>query len=272
MKLTLDSLRIDAERVERYIVSFIREKVREAGAEGGVLGLSGGVDSSTTAYLVVRALGRDKVMGLIMPDKRTTPEEDLKDAVNVAERLGIEYHVVDITPIYDTLSNTIPIYDPRNVKANGNIRARTRMIILYYYANTLGRMVIGTGDRSEILIGYFTKYGDGGVDILPLGCLYKSQVRQMALYLGVPRRIALKPSSPRLWPGHEAEKELGLRYEEVDLILHGMIDLGMKVEEVAEATGIGLEKILKVKSMMERSRHKREMPPIPRVPGLNELG
>ncbi len=271
MQITLDDLKINADFVERRIVSFIKEKVQEAKAKGGVIGLSGGVDSTTTAYLAVRALGKERVIGLIMPDRRTTPLEDVRDALEVAKRLGIRYYLVDITDLYDTVSKIIPIFKPENFKANGNIRARLRMIILYYYANSLDYMVIGTGDRSELLIGYFTKYGDGGVDILPIGCLYKTQVRQMAAHLNVPKRIVSKPSSPRLWPGHEAEKELGLGYEEIDLILHGLIDLKMEPKEVAKATGLDIWKVMKVKDMIEHSKHKRSTPPTPKIPGLNEV-
>ena len=144
------------------------------------------------------------------------------------------------------------------------------MILLYYYANKHNYLVLGSGDRSEILIGYYTKYGDGAVDLLPIGCLYKTQVRHLAIHLGIPPKIAHKPSSPRLWPGQMAEEELGLSYTEIDLILYGLFDKGLKPDEVAEATGIELDKVYRVIEMHKKTRHKRALPPIPSIPGVKQ--
>lgn len=257
--LTLESLKLDHEKVLSSICEFTRDLVRRAGADGVVLGISGGVDSGTTAALMVRALGEEKVLGLLMPEEGVTPREDLEDAMDLAKMLGIRYETLNISNIVREYLEFLPRTD---LIAEGNLKPRIRMTILYYYANSLNYLVAGSGDRSEILIGYFTKYGDGGVDFLPIGGLFKTQVRQLGAYLGVPDRITKKPSSPRLWKGHLAEKELGIPYEEIDLILHALFDLKLSVEETSRETGLERSKVLKVLKMYEESKHKREMPPI----------
>ena len=268
MMLTLDSLRIDSKKVSTSICDFTKEFVRKAGAKGVVLGISGGVDSSTTAALMVRALGKDRVLGLLLPEEGVTPKEDLDDAIDLVNQLGIRWEEVEISTIVRRYLEVLP--KTRDMLAEGNLKPRIRMTILYYYANSLNYLVAGSGDRSELLIGYFTKYGDGGVDFLPIGGLFKTQVRQLGLYLGIPERIARKPSSPRLWKGHLAESELGIPYEEIDLILHALFDLNLSIKETSRETGLSESKILKVLDMYERSQHKREMPPI--APINLELG
>ena len=266
-----DIVNIDYTMTERHITGFIRSQVEEAGVRGVVVGVSGGVDSATTLYLSVKALGKGKVLGLIMPDSSVTPKEDIDDAVQLLRSTGVEFHVIDIAPIVDVYKSTIPIYDseegPDRIPV-GNLRARIRMSLLYYYANKLGYIVAGTGDRSEILIGYYTKYGDGGVDILPIGILYKSQVRRLALKLGIPERIAMKPSSPRLWRGQLAEGELGASYDEIDLVLYSIFDLGLEPGEVPEATGVDKRIVDLVLERHRASEHKRRMPPMPSLEPL----
>ncbi|MEB3860806.1 MAG: NAD+ synthase [Desulfurococcales archaeon] len=274
-RITLDHVvNLDYDRVTGMLESFIREKVEEAGVKGVVVGVSGGVDSATTLYLSARALGARRVMGLVMPDSTVTPKEDIDDAIELLRGLGVEFHVVDIAPIVDVYKSSLPIYEaeegPDRVPV-GNLRARIRMSILYYYANKLGYMVAGTGDRSEILIGYFTKYGDGAVDILPIGVLYKSQVRRLAATLGVPERVAYKPSSPRLWRGQTAEGELGVSYDQVDLVLFSIFDLGLSPEETVEATGVPKEVVDKVLERYRASEHKRNPPPAPSLEPIKEM-
>jgi NAD+ synthase len=188
----------------------------------------------------------------------------VEDAKLVAEKLGIKYEVIEISRICESITS---LYLPskKDPVAEGNVKARVRMTLLYYAANKLKRLVVGSGDRSEILIGYFTKYGDGGVDLLPLGGLYKTQVRELAKFIGVPSHIVAKPSSPRLWVGHTAEDELGLSYGSLDLILHGLIDLKMDREKVAMEVGAQLETVERVERMVEATQHKRSMPPIAEV-------
>jgi len=259
---------LDNSRVEREVCSFVRRKVEEARARGIVMGLSGGLDSSVVAYLAVRALGADRVKALIMPDHRVTPKEDLEDAWAVARELGMEAKEVEIAPMCDAIVERHPYRAEGNVVAMGNVRARVRMVLLYYAANVMNMLVCGTGDKSEVMIGYFTKYGDGGADILPIGDLYKTDVRRLARHLGLPERIASKPSSPRLWPGQTAEGELGVSYDIIDPTLYLVYERGHKPEEVASRIGVSLDVVNAVIRMVEGSRHKRAMPPFPSVSHL----
>ncbi|MCE4600127.1 MAG: NAD+ synthase [Desulfurococcales archaeon] len=265
-RVTLEEVvRLDYNRVAQAIGEFLNSKLEEAGAKGYVVGLSGGVDSATAFALAVKFVGRDRVLPLIMPDTEVTPQEDVEDAKDLASLFGATPHVINITPIVAVYKSTIPVYEGEELDKVplGNLRARIRMSLLYYYANKLNRLVLGTGDRSEILIGYFTKYGDGGVDVLPIGILYKNQVRRLAKNLGVPDKIAFKPSSPRLWPGQTAEGELGVSYEEVDLVLYSIFDLGLDPREVPSATGVPEAVVSRVMELHRKSEHKRVPPPSP---------
>lgn len=245
---------VDATLAERLAI-----KLRNyAGGKRLIVGVSGGVDSATTLSLCVKAVGQKGVLGVLMPDTRTTPQSDLEDARELLQRLGVEHVEHPIDRIVDAYREQLSIVDERLL---GNIRARTRMSVLYYYSNKLGGLVVGTGDRSEILLGYFTKYGDGGVDVLPIGSLYKTQVRMLAAILGVPNKIVTKPSSPALWAGQTAEAELGVKYEVADQILFGLTELGYKPKELVEM-GFDAKIVERVVELMEGSAHKRALPPI----------
>jgi NAD+ synthase len=259
---------LDHAQVEREVCSFIRRKVEEAGARGLVIGLSGGLDSSVTACLAVRALGADKVKALIMPDYRVTPREDLEDAWTIARELGLEAKEVEIAPICDAIVERHPYRAEGNLVALGNVRARVRMVLLYYTANVTNMLVCGTSDKSEMMIGYFTKYGDAGADLLPIGDLYKTDVRRLARHLGLPDRIVSKPSSPRLWPGQTAEGELGMSYDVIDSTLYLVYEKGYKPEEAAFKIGVSLDVVNAVIRRVEGSKHKRAMPPFPSVSHL----
>lgn len=263
MKTIIPPIKYDYARLR--ITEFIRDKVNEAYADGVVLGLSGGVDSSVTLALAVEALGKERVHVLILPDTRVTPVEDIDDAYTLAEKFGVKVSRVDIDAMVDSFKNNMPFYNDEDKVSLGNIRARVRMIILYYYANTHNLLVCGTGDKSEIYMGYFTKYGDGGVDLLPIGDLYKTQVREMGKILGIPEKILAKPSSPRLWEGHKAEDELGATYEVIDTILFYYLNLKMDAGQIHDETGIPVETVNKVIERIYRYEHKRNMPPIPKV-------
>ena len=247
------------------IIRFIRDKVGEAGAKGVVIGLSGGIDSSVTFALALEALGRDSVHALVLPDTRVTPMEDVDDAVSLARKYGVEPIRVDIDRIVDAYVENMPFYDPDDRVSLGNVRARVRMTILYYYANTNNLLVCGTGDKSEIYLGYFTKYGDGGVDLLPIGDLYKTQVRELGRILGLPDKIVNKPSSPRLWRDQTAENELGTTYEIIDTILFLYLNQKMDAEQIHGETGIPRELINSVIERIYRFEHKRNTPPIAKL-------
>jgi len=246
--------------VER-IVSFIRKIVEEANAKGVVVGLSGGIDSTTTAFLCVKALGSDKVLGLIMPEKGVTKEEDIRDALEICKMLGIKHKYVEINQIVNAFLSKL---DGDNNIAVANLKARVRMTISYYYANSLGYLVAGTGNKSELLTGYFTKYGDGGVDFLPIGDLYKTEVFELARYLGVPEKIIKKKPSSGLWVGQTDEDELGITYNKLDTILKGL-EMGYKPDEISKIYNVKEEEVKRVLQLIENSKHKRELPPIVKV-------
>jgi NAD+ synthase len=249
---------LDLVSARKRVVEFIKRKVDDSQAEGGVIGLSGGIDSAVTAYLSVEALGSGRVLGLIMPDLRATPAEDVSDARTVASELCIETKEIDIAPVHKSYMKQLP----ENRLAEGNLRARIRMSLLYYHANLMNRLVIGTGDRSELLLGYYTKYGDGGVDILPIADVYKTEVRRLGETLGINRRVIAKRSSPRLWPGHIAESEIGLEYDVIDRILKMRFEEGEDAAGIASKLRLGKEKVGAILAKNKASEHKRRMPEI----------
>jgi len=261
MKLNEESLRFDFEKTLNEILTFIRKTVKDSNASGVVIGLSGGVDSTLTAALCSRALGKEKVLGVLMPAS-FTPKEDVKDALELAEMLGIRTERVNIDEISKAFIEALKIReDDAKMKIPlANIRARIRMIILYFYANINNYLVAGTGDRSEILIGYFTKYGDGGADFFPIAHLYKTQVRKLAKYLGIPERIAFKPSSPQLYPGHKLLDEVPLDYDKMDPVLKGLFDLKLPLEKVSEITNVPFDIVTEIMRRHNRTEHKRRFP------------
>ena len=165
--------------------------------------------------LATKALGPGKVFGLILPDSSVTPKKDTTHAIELARRLKIKHKMIELKTIKKYLLQKLP----DNKLARGNLLVRLRMSLIYYYASILNGIVLGTGDKSEMSLGYFTKYGDGAADLLPISDLYKTEVRSLARYLSVPNEIIIKESSARLWKGHTAEGEIGLAYEDIDLIL-----------------------------------------------------
>jgi len=252
---------LDLAVARRRIIEFVRLKVDESKVDGAVIGISGGIDSAVTAYLCVEALGSRRVLGLIMPDGRVTPQEDVEDSNLISQELCIETKVLDIAPIHKSFMKAL---EPNRL-AEGNLRARIRMSVLYYYANLTNRIVVGTGDRSEALVGYFTKYGDGGVDILPIADLYKTEVRKLGEILGISRRIIRKRSSPRLWPGQTAEGELGISYETIDGIFRLYLDERLSLQEASRRLDASPEEVKRVVAKYRDSAHKRRMPEICRV-------
>lgn len=255
----MESLRIDPVEVERRIVDFIAGEVEEAGLKGGVVAVSGGVDSSTTLTLAVKALGADNVRAVTMPERGVTSERDVRDVIELTKRLGATCDVVEITPLVDVMRDVLPLYDPEALIPFGNVKARLRMAIAYHFANSLDMMVIGSANKTEWLLGYFTKYGDGGVDLMPIADLYKTQVRQLARHLGLPEHIVMKTPTAGLWPGQTDEGELGVSYENLDLILYGW-EQGMRAEEIARELGFPTSKVEEVLKRVKRNEHKRRLP------------
>jgi NAD+ synthase len=270
VKLTPAVLELDFSEIEKRITRFIKEYVSNAGAEGIVLGLSGGIDSATIAALSSKALGSENVLGLLMPEKETRNQKDIDDAKAVAEKFNFKTQLVDLTPVVESFYSTIPVFDQSDKLCKGNIKARTRMVILYYYANKLNKIVCGSSDKSETLMGYFTKWGDGAADIAPIMDLYKTQVRKLATHLGIPENLALKPSTPALWPNQSAENELGIKYETLDLILYGL-ERFMAAEEIANQLNIQKVKVEEVKNRWLANEHKRRMPLTPKI-GFRTVG
>lgn len=269
MKLTIEKVvNLPYDLVLSTLTSFIKEYLEKSGASKVVMGLSGGLDSSVLLTILVKALPLSRITAIIMPDTRATPEEDVVDALELAESMGVEHYVVHIDHIVNAYG-AIPFVQVAEDLPTGNLRARVRMNILYYYANKYNAVVAGSSDRSELLIGYFTKYGDGAADLLPLGCLYKTQIRELGKFLELPSKIVHKPSAPRLWRGHTALSELGYGYEEIDLALYALFDLKMSINEAIKATGLPRELFEKVLLMHKKSRHKRATPPLPRLPWLS---
>lgn len=270
LKVTLDDLlALDYSFVLEYLSSFLAKVLEESGARGFVVGVSGGVDSATALTLAARSVGAGRILALIMPDPTSTPREDLEDALSLVGALGCPYRVIDLGSIVEAYARSLDIREPGEERVPlGNLKARARMTLLYYYANKYRYLVLGASDRSEYLIGYFTKYGDGASDVAPLLALYKTQVRAFAREIGVPERVASKPSAPRLWPGHTAEEELGLRYEEIDLVLFSHVDLGIPAGSIPEATGLPPHVVQAVLRLYEGSRHKRSGPLAPNVEAL----
>jgi NAD+ synthase len=265
MKLDTNALAIDPESIKQRIVKFIQVRLSESGQKGLVFGLSGGLDSSTIAALCSKVTKLENLLALIMPHRESNPQ-DKEHALLVVEKFKIPFKVVDITRAVDAVKENLPLLpstgngdaDAAFRKRNtiGNIKARIRMINLFMAANETNRIVVGSGDKSEFLIGYFTKYGDGGTDILPIADLYKTQVRALAKYLGVPEVITTKPSSPGLWKDQTAEAEIGMKYEQLDLILFGLEHF-MRPAEIADALKIQVETVLDVEKTIRRAEHKR---------------
>lgn len=270
VKLIPQVLELDFSEVEKRITRFIREYVFNSGAEGIVLGLSGGIDSSTVAALSSRAIGGNHVLGLMLPEKENFNQKDIDDATVVAEKFNIKTQVCDMTPVLDCFYESIPIFEQSSRLCKGNIKARTRMIYLYYYANKLNKIMCGSSDKSETMMGYFTKWGDGASDIAPIMDLYKTQVRKLAIHLGIPEELTLKPSTPALWPNQTAENELGIKYETLDLILFGL-ERFMQTEEIAKQVGTQKSTVETVKNRWLANEHKRRMPIAPKI-GFRTVG
>jgi len=260
LDLTLSTAELDAYR--DHITDFITAQVDAAGVDSAVIGLSGGIDSTLTSHLAVEALGEENVYGLVMPSEANR-DENMSDAERVAsELLGIDYDVVEIEPIVDAFLDGFPAAEGDQL-AVGNLRVRCRAVLNYLAANHRGALVLGTGNKSEALVGYFTKYGDGAVDCHPIANLYKGQVRQLAKHVGVPDDLADKTASAEMWVGQTDEEEMGLDYPTLDSILALHVEGGVSKSATAAEIGVDEAAIERVTSLYEGSKHKRAAPPGP---------
>jgi len=236
--------------IETEIADWIAERLAGAGATGFVVGLSGGVDSATTAALAARAVGPDQVLAALLPCHSSPIDAHL--ARRIAGAFEIPTVTVNLDDAFDEMMKKLPPTDHRLAAAN--VKPRMRMIVLYYLAQVNNYLVLGSGNRTELMVGYFTKYGDGGADLLPLGDLYKTEVWDLARAIGVPREIVDRAPSAGLWPGQTDEEELGITYETLDCILTAIA--AGDTEDIPSPT------LEQVERMIARSAHKRAMPPI----------
>ena len=296
-------LAVDTRVARRIMVDFVRGQLRQAGFERAVLGLSGGIDSAVVAFLVAQAIGPERLLCVLMP-YRTSSRESLADARAVVDRLGCASRVVDISRIVDgyfggqagddvggagraddaALAGT-PLAgaggrpdssgdSPPSSLRRGNFMARARMAVLYDQSAAWGGLVVGTGNKTEVLIGYTTHFGDDACAFDPVGDLYKSQLRQVAVDLGVPEAIISKPPSADLWPGQTDEADVGTSYAELDRLLYWMVDRRRSPAELVDR-GFDREFVERVGRMVAGAEFKRQVPPIaklgPRTSGVDYL-
>jgi len=246
----------DVPLVRRMLVRALRAELGRFGFKKAVLGLSGGLDSSLAAYLAAEALGAENVLTVMMPYRTSSPDS-VRDATEVIQRLGLNHATIEITGMVESLFAQVPNMGSRR---QGNAMARARMIALYDQSEAWGGLVIGTSNKTELLLGYGTIFGDMASAVNPLGDLYKTQVRHLAREMGVPDAILAKPPSADLWPGQTDEGEMGLTYAEVDKVLCLLVDERRTIGEVVEA-GFSEKFVRQVWRMVQRSQYKR-LPPI----------
>lgn len=234
------------------ITDFISEQVKSRTKKGVVIGLSGGIDSSVCAVLACKALGGKKVVGLFMPEKGITLTTDINNVRTLARSLKIKYNTIQIDKGKEILLKSLP----NSRLAAGNFSARLRMALLYYFAATNNFLVLGTADKSELMLGYFTKFGDAGADLFPIGGLYKTQIKILARELDLTEDIIQQKSSPRFWKGQLAEEEIGVSYQEIDKILESYLRQNL------QNCGVSKRKVKLVTDMINKNQHKKEEIPI----------
>lgn len=255
-----DILRLNAETVEKLLVEFVRDQTTNAGFHKGIVGVSGGVDSAVSAFLTAKALGIRNTIAVIMPHKSSSTES-VEDAHLVVKQLGIPSEVVDITEMVDTYCDAWKVTEKVR---RGNVMARVRMIVLYDISARENALVIGTSNKTELLVGYGTLHGDMACAINPLGDLYKTQVWQLAEALKVPEKIVKKKPTADLWAGQTDEGELGIMYRDLDRLLYLMID-GRRSDGELKKLGFRAADVKRVRSMVRKSQFKRRLPIIAKV-------
>ena len=252
---------INVEKTKNNITEFVQNKVSEANADGLVVGLSGGIDSTVAAFLACEAVGKENVFGVVLPST-TTPTEDKLHGTTIAQLLGINYKEMAIDSILNEFLSVAQLEE--DILAIGNLKARIRMSIIYFYANSKNYLVCGTGNKSEISIGYFTKYGDGACDIEPIGDLYKTDVYELAKYLEVPQEIIDKPPRAGLWNNQTDEDEIGMTYKLLDKILYQFIEKEIDADSIAKELNIEVNEVNDIINRVERNQHKTQVPESPK--------
>jgi NAD+ synthase len=254
------NMKINAPFVEKVLTAFIKDELHKFNYKRGILGLSGGLDSAVCAFLAVKALNPANVIALILPYGQSY-SRDVKDAQEIAQLLGIQSKTIDISPMVDTYFSKYPT---QSRIQKGNKMARERMSILYDFSSREKALILGTSNKTELLLGYGTIHGDMACAINPLGDLYKTQIRQLAQHLGVPGKIQKKTPSAGLWTGQTDEKEIGLMYDEIDNILFQLVDKRIRRKEVI-SSGFEKKTVEKIVRLIKNSEFKRKLPPIPKI-------
>ena len=240
-----------------HVKDFIKDVVESTGCSGLVIGLSGGIDSAVVTKLAADAIDPSRILNVFMPS-RTTPASDYKTTRELSQMWGTEYKIVDIQPAVDALTSVL-LSDVEAPLERGNIAARCRMIVLYNLAKKRNYIVAGTSNKSEMMTGYFTKFGDGACDFTPLANLYKTEVRQIASLIGVPQEIIDKPPSAGLWEGQTDESEMGMSYDVLDVILSDM-EKGLDDGIIAEDAKLTVDEVVKIRKLVASMEHKRQLP------------
>ena len=246
------------------ITQFIKKCVQDSNLKGAIVSLSGGIDSAVALSLTVKAIGSEYVTCITMPECDITAEEDLVDVTYLTKLFDVTCERLEISSMLHVMRESLPIPTNKSKIIYGNIKARLRMLLTYFFANMEDKIVVGTSNKSELLTGFFTKYGDGGVDIMPLADLYKTQIRQLAPHLKIPERIITKPPSPGFWPGQTDEDELGISYDYLDLILYYW-ENNYSLKEICDSLKIQMSKIEEIIQRVNLNKHKRHFPLILRL-------
>lgn len=253
---------VDVSRAVERMERFLTDRLDDAGADGYVVGVSGGLDSAVATTLAARSVGSDAVYGLVLPGEPSS-ERHMADARDLCTELGIEYDQCSIAPIVDAVDDQLPFESGK--RTLGNVRARARMVVEYAAANERDCLVLGASNRSEHLLGYYTKYGDAAVDVQPMQDLYKTEIPEVARALDIDETFVEKTPTAELWEGQTDEREIGVDYETIDRVLPRLIEKGETPEAIAPEVDIDRETVEHLRKMWQTSAHKRSRPPSPEL-------